>query len=74
MQITLKAEMVTNDPEARVRYCRFAGAIDAMLRAIGERRPVPVPGEEGRQSLELVLAAYQSVESDRSVPLPLGGR
>ncbi len=52
----------------------FAGAIDALLRAISERRPEPVPGEEGRRSLELVLAAYQSVESGRSVPLPLGGR
>ncbi len=51
----------------------FAGAIDALLRAIAEGRPVPVPGEEGRRSLELVLAAYRSVETGRCVPLPLGG-
>ncbi|HXI18398.1 MAG TPA: hypothetical protein VNM48_18705, partial [Chloroflexota bacterium] len=51
----------------------FAGAIDALLRALSEGRPVPVPGEEGRRSLELVLAAYRSVEMGRSVSLPLAG-
>ena len=51
----------------------FAGAIDALLRALSEGRPVPVPGEEGRRSLELVLAAYRSVEMGRSVSLPLEG-
>ena len=49
----------------------FAGAIDALLRAIVDGGPVPVPGEEGRRSLELVLAAYQSIETGRTVPLPL---
>jgi predicted dehydrogenase len=48
-----------------------AGAIDALLRAITEGAEVPVPGEEGRKSLELVLAAYRSIESGRAVTLPL---
>src|SRR6476659_2982080 len=41
----------------------FAGAIDALLTAIVEGREVPVTGEEGRRSLELVLAAYRSIET-----------
>jgi predicted dehydrogenase len=49
----------------------FAGAIDALLRALVEGREAPVPGEEGRRSLVLVLAAYQSIESGRLVTLPL---
>jgi predicted dehydrogenase len=49
----------------------FAGAIDALLRAIVEGTEVPVPGEEGRKSLELVLAAYRSIETARTVTLPL---
>lgn len=49
----------------------FAGAIDAVLRAIVEGHPVPVPGEEGRKSLELVLAAYRSIERGQTISLPL---
>ncbi|HEX2034220.1 MAG TPA: Gfo/Idh/MocA family oxidoreductase [Chloroflexota bacterium] len=49
----------------------FAGAIDALLRALVEGREVPVPGEEGRTSLELVLAAYRALETGRTVTLPL---
>ncbi|HEV2124211.1 MAG TPA: Gfo/Idh/MocA family oxidoreductase, partial [Chloroflexota bacterium] len=49
----------------------FAGAIDALLRAIANGTPVPVSGEEGRRSLELVLAAYRSIETGTAVRLPL---
>jgi predicted dehydrogenase len=49
----------------------FAGAIDALLRAIVDGTGVPVPGEEGRKSLELVLAAYRSIETRQAVSLPL---
>ena len=49
----------------------FAGAIDALLRALTEGKPVPVSGEEGRRSLELVLAAYRSEGTGRRITLPL---
>ena len=49
----------------------FAGAIDALLRAIVDGTEVPVPGEEGRKSLELVLAAYRSIETGEAASLPL---
>lgn len=51
----------------------FAGAIDALPQAIVDGTEVPVPGEEGRKSLELVLAAYESIETGRAVSLPLPG-
>jgi predicted dehydrogenase len=49
----------------------FVGAIDALLRAIVGGQPVPVSGEDARKSLELVLAAYRSIETGRAVSLPL---
>ena len=49
----------------------FAGAIDALLRAIVDGTEVPVPGEDARRSLELVLAAYRSIETGRTIQLPL---
>ncbi len=43
MQITPKAGMVTNDPDARVRYCRQAG-FDAVQEASST---IPVAAERG---------------------------
>ncbi|MDQ6857904.1 MAG: Gfo/Idh/MocA family oxidoreductase [Chloroflexota bacterium] len=42
-----------------------AGFVDAIL----ERRPVPISGEDGLRSLEVVLAAYHSAELGRPVAI-----
>jgi predicted dehydrogenase len=41
--------------------------------AVVAGRPVDIPGEEGRRDLEVMLAAYQSGQTNQVVELPLGG-
>jgi len=40
-----------------------------LVAAIQEGRPPLVPGEEGRRSLELVLAIYESARTHRRIQL-----
>lgn len=47
--------------------------IQDFLQAIQEKREPLVNGEEGRKSLELMTAIYQSGRSGQTVKLPLGG-
>lgn len=49
---------------------RVGGAYPTFIRSIMTGRPVAVPGEEGRRTLEVVLAAYASVRTGRWVELP----
>ena len=45
--------------------------IEDVANAIRENRQPFIPGEEGRKSLEIVLAIYQSAQTGKPVALPL---
>ena len=45
--------------------------IERFAKAVANGQQPDIPGEEGRKSLELVLAAYQAGTENRSVSLPL---
>ncbi len=47
--------------------------LEDFLMAIEHGREPLVDGEEGRKSLEIVLAVYQSARAQRIIPLPLAG-
>ncbi len=47
-----------------------SGVIDEFIASIQENRPPLVTGEEGRRSLAVILAAFESDESGRIVALP----
>jgi predicted dehydrogenase len=49
------------------------GQIDNFLAAIAGREPLLVDGHQGRQTLELISAIYQSSHLDQKVRLPLLG-
>ncbi len=49
----------------------YEGEFDNVLRAIETGGQVLVSGYEGRKTLELIMAIYQSASTDESVPLPL---
>jgi UDP-N-acetyl-2-amino-2-deoxyglucuronate dehydrogenase len=42
-----------------------------MVQVLAHQTPPLVDGHEGRQSLELIMALYESIASGREVPLPL---
>jgi len=50
---------------------RRGGAYPRFVEAITAGRPLAVPGEEGRRTLEVILAAYESVRVGSWVELPL---
>ena len=50
---------------------RLGGAYPAFINALVQETQVPVPGEEGRSTLEVVLAAYESARTGRWIDLPL---
>lgn len=54
-----------------LEYEGHAGQIDNVLNAIIDNRPVLVDGEQGRQTLELITAIYESSNYQRTVKLPL---
>jgi len=45
--------------------------VERFARAVMEGGPLDIPGEEGRKTLETVVAAYQSGATHRPVTLPL---
>lgn len=49
----------------------YEGEFDDVLTAIETKRPALVSGEEGRKTLELVMAIYQSASTGQTVKLPL---
>ncbi|SDM23583.1 Gfo/Idh/MocA family protein [Sediminibacillus halophilus] len=48
-----------------------SGQIHDVLTSIEEGRQVLVDGKQGRQTLELIMAIYQSAALQKTVPLPL---
>ena len=53
------------------RASRLGGAYPAFVQAILRGQPSPIPGEEGRRALEVVLGAYESARRGTWVELPL---
>lgn len=52
-------------------YSGPKNVIEDVLAAIGNRTPPRVTGEEGRKSIEIVIAIYRSAKSGKPVELPL---
>jgi predicted dehydrogenase len=59
------------DPSA-IGFAGHAKLFKNVCNAIDGREQVVVSGEEGRRSVEVILAIYKSAESGKSVHLPLG--
>jgi UDP-N-acetyl-2-amino-2-deoxyglucuronate dehydrogenase len=53
-------------------YEGHRGQVNDVLEAIERNRPVLVDGNQGKQTLELITAIYQSASTGQSVKLPLG--
>jgi predicted dehydrogenase len=49
----------------------MAGAIDHLLDCVAQRKQPLTHGEDARKSLELVEAAYRSIQEHRAIGLPL---
>jgi predicted dehydrogenase len=49
----------------------FLDYIDHFSLSALEGRPAEIPGEEGRRTLEVLVAAYRSGEEHRAIELPL---
>ncbi len=54
-----------------MKYERHAGQIDDVLTAIEENKGVLIDGEQGRKTLELITAIYQSASLGKTETLPL---
>lgn len=59
------------DEQAELHYQGHKGQIQDVLLAIEGSKPVLVDGKQGRQTLELITAIYQSASSGQTVKLPL---
>lgn len=65
-----KEEVDRSDPSATLKG-KHNPVIADMIRAIKEDREPEVNGEEGRKSLEIVLAVYKSAKEKKEIFLPL---
>lgn len=54
-----------------LRYEGHAGLADNLLRAIDEGAPLLIDGQAGRNTMELIMAIYQSAAQRRTVTLPI---
>jgi len=72
--------LADDDPELAGTYAPEPGApwwhghiamLQACIDALREGRPMPITGEEGRKSVEIILAIYKSARTGRPVKLPL---
>ncbi len=57
--------------EADLKYENHTGQIDDVLSAVEGKKKVLVDGQEGRETLELITAIYQSASLGERVRLPL---
>ncbi|SFL51705.1 Predicted dehydrogenase [Gracilibacillus orientalis] len=61
----------TFDSQPELEHEGHPGQIENVLDAIIENKPVLVDGVQGRQTLELITAIYESANYQRTVTLPL---
>lgn len=59
------------DEQPDVQYEGHAGQIHDVLTAIEENKEVLIDGKQGRKTLELITAIYESASFGRNVKLPL---
>lgn len=59
------------DALAELEYEGHTGQIDDVLKAVEENGDVLADGHQGRQTLELITAIYQSASEKQAVKLPL---
>lgn len=59
------------DSQPDLEHEGHSGQIENVLDAIMENKPVLVDGVQGRQTLELITAIYESTNYQRTVKLPL---
>lgn len=64
-------EVVASIGEVKTSYAGFFEAISNALNALGEAEESTVSLSDGRRSIELVTAIYQSARSGQTVSLPL---
>ena len=64
--------MPSADPKA-ISYAGHREQLRDFVRAVQTGSAPKVDGEEGRKSVEIILAIYKAAESGRSVQLPLKG-
>ncbi|MEZ6059562.1 MAG: Gfo/Idh/MocA family oxidoreductase [Planctomycetaceae bacterium] len=60
------------DPKA-ISYVGHRDQLKDFVEAISDQRPARVDGVDGRKSVEIILAIYQSAWTGRTVKLPLSG-
>lgn len=60
------------DSQSDLEHQFHKGQIDDVLLAIEGKKEVLIDGQEGRETLELITAIYQSASTGKSVKLPLG--
>ncbi|MBO0995373.1 Gfo/Idh/MocA family protein [Bacillus sp. SD088] len=69
---TLEAEIQkVYEQLPKLKYEGHIGQIDNVLTAIEENKAVLIDGEQGRQTLELITAIYQSSSLAKTIQLPL---
>ena len=54
-----------------IPYENHTGQLEAMLTALETNGPVPISGEEGRRTIEIITAIYEAGSLRRGVDLPL---
>ncbi|WP_163538639.1 Gfo/Idh/MocA family oxidoreductase [Gracilibacillus sp. YIM 98692] len=59
------------DEQSELEFEGHAGQISDVLTAIKDERQVLIDGEQGRQTLELITAIYESANENKTVTLPL---
>lgn len=59
------------DELEEVQYEGHAGQIDDVLTALEHGIPVLIDGKQGRQTLELISAIYESASTGKTIKLPL---
>lgn len=65
-----QARMVAGWQPNEDHSCRHQRLLAEHVRAIRQGEPLPVSGEEGRQAVDVILAAYESAQTGQRVSLP----
>ena len=68
-QVATREQSAGREPTQIGHYAQIAD----MVGVVRDKRPPLINGDEGRRSLEVVLAIYDSARQGREVALPLAG-
>ena len=71
-RLSVGEDLITTDSrDFPVPACKFANSIVCYYRPIKEGRRPKATGEDGRKTIEAILALYQSHAENRKISLPL---